>query len=306
MAELQALAAGLGHLRLSALKKADLVKLVGPYYDSSAYIPTSSMKLIKDCMVVLIRNRELSLIFGEAALEGLNGRGTHQYVHKENVLSALLSDPNRRCTKKTLMTVLGLKEGEVEAFPCDTVPNPYYRSAAPMKLYSLQDAIKAAVRQFGSWSAVIAHREAKNEAAAQKRRERKEAKARVREKRKAELLEAFRPCNLKMRHDSRLIDQYLNGVRDFSARELATIMDEMRFYYRHADYGDFFQEHVDAEMEHRGRFDRDEISDQAQDEAVEEWARSNIGDLETAMEHLEFPPSLRNMALDCRDSMRRQ
>ncbi len=55
------------------------------------------------------------------------------------------------------MHVLVMEEAEVEAIR--SVPCPYYRSAAPIRLHSLKLAVEAAVRKCGSWSAAIENRE---------------------------------------------------------------------------------------------------------------------------------------------------
>lgn len=307
--ELKRMAGGLGREKLSALKKDDLLQIVRPFYASSAYIPLQALTLIKHWTDIQRRKKGLIAILGEEALAGISRHiTTYKYVDTSNVLEALLSDPNRRCTKGTLMKVLGFTDAEVEAMPCDYVQNPYYRSAAPMRLYSLLVAIKAAVRKFGSWNALVASREQKKEKKEAAARKRRENAASRRDQRRTELLEAFRPRNLTIRSDSRLTNEYLarQTGSDSEAQYLARIMDEMRFYHQHTDYREFYHIQVQDELEYKGRFNRDEVSYLAQEQALEQWVRDNLDRWSTAIEHPEFPPSLRGRAEDLADNERRR
>jgi len=65
----------------------------------------------------------------------------------------------------------------------------------------------------------------------------------------------------------------------------------MRFYHAHTNYGAKYREAMEEALDHKGRYDRDEISDTAKSLALHEWVESQ-GGREAAALHPNLPPSL--------------
>jgi hypothetical protein len=52
-----------------------------------------------------------------------------------------------------------LNETDLALLPCNQVANPYYRRAAPMRLYDIDDLVDACVQKFETWEAFAARRD---------------------------------------------------------------------------------------------------------------------------------------------------
>jgi len=83
-------------------------------------------------------------------------------------------------------------------------------------------------------------------------------------------------------------------------------MDEMRFYKNHTKYDDFFVECRDAWLDYKGRYHRDEVSDEAKIKALHDWVRTHRYNIESMMLQEEFPPSLETKVRPLRPPMAAQ
>lgn len=77
-----------------------------------------------------------------------------------------------------------------------------------------------------------------------------------------------------LRSDSRLCEGYISRAEG-SPVDIAQTMAEMRFLFTETDYEDLLQEEIQGELEDRGRYDRDEVSEMARERALEEYVLEN-------------------------------
>ena len=217
-------------------------------------------------------------------------------VTTENVLAAVLQDPERQAATASVLSVLNLKRSDIYQIPNTLARNPYYRSAAPMRLYPLLPCIRRSVEIHGSIHQLRLDIQEKELKKAERKRKREDKARTLREQRIRELQAAFEPRNLEIRSDSRLCNEYLlrKQGNESVARKIARIMDEMRFYKNKTRYDDFFESVRDQWIEHKGRYDPDEVSDDAKDQALKDWVRTNNDRLESLLNEDEFPPSLKD------------
>jgi hypothetical protein len=221
-------------------------------------------------------------------------RGDVDIVTTDTVIAALVKDESRKISATTVKKIFCLKEDDIDHLHYDTVPNPHYRCAAPMRLFGLHDCLKVACEKHGSIAqirTIIREKEHKSELRKRKRAENERARY---NDRRQELIDAFTERNLDIRGDSRLCTDYLarkkGSVRE--AHWIAQVMDEMRFYKNHTKYDDFFVECRDAWLDYKGRYHRDEVSDEAKIKALHDWVQRHRNSIASMMLQEEFPPSL--------------
>lgn len=123
-----------------------------------------------------------------------------------------------------------LKRKEVDQLPYVEAANPYYRSAAPMKLYLLSDVVKVAGNRD-----VTAIR-LKRQEATEKRRQ---TLAGQKLQRRIELVTALANVGLVLRGDSELCSTYINGTspgKEFGVEMIVNEMAFMRYLHEYTDY----------------------------------------------------------------------
>jgi hypothetical protein len=147
-------------------------------------------------------------------------------------------DQYRCVTRTTAMRDYCLKSKEVDKLEYVSAPNPYYRSAAPMKLYLLSDVVHVQ----GSRD-VDAIQQKKIEST-EKRRNTIAGKQEVR---RNELVNALEMLGLVLRSDSELCDKYIKGSRD--AWSLNALVDEMAFMKYLHEYTDY-ETRLEKEVKH--------------------------------------------------------
>jgi hypothetical protein len=129
------------------------------------------------------------------------------------------------------MTEHGLKAKEVDSLPHVSKSNPYYKSAADMKLYLLADVIKKA------GSRDVERIQELKKKAAEKRRLTAETKKKQREE---ELVEALAEMGLTLRCDSDLCESYIEGggglAKDWSLESIVKEMALMKYLHEYTDY----------------------------------------------------------------------
>jgi hypothetical protein len=63
-----------------------------------------------------------------------------------------------------------------------------------------------------------------------------------RQQRKNQLVMALAERGLELRSDSTLCERYINGDQAYTLQNLVNIMDEMRFYFNHTRYAEFYDD----------------------------------------------------------------
>jgi hypothetical protein len=122
------------------------------------------------------------------------------------------------------------------------------------------------------------------------RAKRHERAERLKDQRRERLKAALAKRGCTLRNDSRLCKAFVErGEGDIE--DVATVMEEMKFFHEHTDYREIYEEEREDELEYRGRFDPDEVSWAAQGIALREWAR-RFSSIEQACQRPELPRSL--------------
>jgi hypothetical protein len=105
------------------------------------------------------------------------------------------------------------------------------------------------------------------------------------------LTEALAAHGLPLRADSRLCDSFIR-YGGISLAEVVRIMREMKFYFEHTDYSDYYERVRNVFLKMDGRADPEEISDEAKDFALERLVE-RLG-TDAVLSNPDLPPSLRD------------
>jgi hypothetical protein len=147
--------------------------------------------------------------------------------------------------------------------------------------------IIACLRKYGSIKTWSEERER-----LEKEREKRLGRKRTREeerKRELELCLKQRGCEL--RSDSVLCREYIENKKG-DCREIAVIMEEMKFYHTHTDYSTIYQEIANRQKEYLGSYDAESVSESAKRFAFEKWKSKFPASCVAKLRH-ELPNSLR-------------
>lgn len=202
-------------------------------------------------------------------------------------------EPLREICKTKLKTELGLTDGDIaKLHVVRTAPNPRFRSAAPMVLYSVGEAMALAIQKYGSIERRLAQKGEKSfrikTQRANRLRERMETRVEEIEEesdeelpripvKREELVNALSLRGLSLRSDSRLCKQFMAGESAETAEEVATIMEEMDWYFSHTEYSSCRQEIIREELDYEGSFDSHDVSEHAKKRALKRWVLRNTG-----------------------------
>ncbi|KAI8103014.1 hypothetical protein M9434_005802 [Picochlorum sp. BPE23] len=181
-----------------------------------------------------------------------------KYVDKENLLTALVEDHERNCTKKTCKSVLLLTDGDIADMPCTEAPNPIYSSRAPMRLYKLMKALEVSLKKHGGWSGLLKARESAERKSAERKRKRQETRNATLESERTFFEE----------HTS--FDEYFKEEEDW-------MVEEANYKGRYINYR---------------AIERDAY-DEARYRALKEWVECHYDTLDHEIQQDYFPPSLK-------------
>lgn len=79
---------------------------------------------------------------------------------------------------------------------------------------------------------------------------------------------------MELRSDSRLCEQYVrNG--SLSLELVVNTMEEMNFYHNYTNYREIYGDIVEEMLNYKGRFDKDEVSEEAKSEALDLFVKNN-------------------------------
>ena len=278
-------------LTLSVWKKGDICQTLSGI-KSLQYFPVEFIVSIEqykeECSrKELIRKRAKALLCkygGAMSVEELLDVSESENISTismSNILAALLKNENRMITATTAKKLLLLKDEDLDKLVCQIKPNPNYRSAAPMRLFALADCLTQSCKKYGGNIEGIQEarrlledkKEQRKIEQARKRRIREEKEEHTRSIRRKELEDLFAPYGLQVRSDSRLCEAYL-AQRKPNMEEAIFVrdqMDQMRFFKQETTYDDEYHSIVQDWLEHKGRFDRDEVSEEAKACALQKW-----------------------------------
>ena len=139
-------------------------------------------------------------------------------------------EPQRLSAKGACARFL-LTQTDLATIPAMLAQNPYFRSAAPMRLYRVSDLRDAATRRYGGIEHMDEQRERRRVRAARML----DAMHDARQRRTDALTKALRARGCELRADSRLCAAYINtGAGDVD--DVANTMAEMKFCFEHTEY----------------------------------------------------------------------
>lgn len=208
-------------------------------------------------------------------------------------------DLNSHITVTRAKSQYHLNDGDLAGLRYSTAPNPHYRSAAPMKLYTLRDVVQRAYEKHGGAEGL-----AEADAASKRRKEtikqhrqdvgsvliseglgefldhplvaehRSTGRPGLQKllaalRRERELKAALEARGLQLRGDSTLCANYIMDG-DGNVNIIVNIMEEMRFYHKYTRYEYFRERARQIEMDWKGYYNPIEISDTAQRDAWED------------------------------------
>ena len=187
-------------------------------------------------------------------------------VTVENSVIALMQDVTRRVTKTLAKSMFLLDDESLGRLGCDSVPNPHYRSAAPMQLYNLRAVMLKAQEKYGSLENV------------EKEKERREDEAEARKQKRMEAL---------LRREMK---------RQKMMSEVEGGMTEWGFLDKHAGLDDYYDMLEGDYLDHKGRAPKVEyLEEEARYDVIHQWMGKHEKDLILEMDkHSDMPPSLRN------------
>lgn len=169
-----------------------------------------------------------------------------------------------------------LNDGDLLNLRYESKQNPYSRSAAPMRLYSLEDLYKKTVDKYETWEIFAARRD--------KRKQTSTVRALTHEdnqkERRADLKRALAAHGLELRTDSTQCDRYINTGRGVNGENLdgvVKVMRQMDFYYRETSYTKFVGQLKYEYREFGERYDMDFILEESKKEALQQWRLAHPG-----------------------------
>jgi len=230
------------------------------------------LKRVEEEKIRMNENRALNLIkvfkdtshTVEELVESIGGpRVSHVTV--ENGVVALMQDETRRVTKTLAKNIFLLDDKNLGTLGYDTVPNPHYRSAAPMQLYDLRAVMLKAQEIYGSLENVEKEKERREDEAMERKQKRMEAQMR------------------------RFMKQKMMS-------EAEGEMTEWDFLDKYAGLEDYYDRLERGYLHHKGRVPKEEyLEEEAVHDVIQQWIRKHEKDLILEMDnHADMPRSLRN------------
>lgn len=201
-------------------------------------------------------------------------------------ISPVPGDLRARCLEPQRLTATGARERflltdrDLADLPAMLKRNPYFSSAAPMRLIRVSDLREAAERKYGGIQFLDAQKRKRSDRAERTVRAASEA----RQKRRQVLVYALEERGCELRGDSRLCATYLHtGQGD--VKRIADTMAEMAFCHRHTRYREILSGLISQHREWGERYDIHELSHEARSEAVSQFVRRGT-DLHLLPAHL--------------------
>jgi hypothetical protein len=159
------------------------------------------------------------------------------------------------------------------------------------RLWLARDVYAQCLAKFGGaqgWAAECARLQKNRDVAAARMQAR-------RQHRQDQLTAALAARGCQLRGDSRLCQAYIDdGEGD--PEHIATVMEEMRFYFEHTDCAALYDEEWDHQRQYEGWVDRGDVSFAAQRAALAAWVRQ-YPSVAVAAEQPQLPQSLRGAVL---------
>lgn len=183
----------------------------------------------------------------------------------------------RRVLEPQCMSAKGAKarfaltDTDLAALPEILKPNPYFSSAAPMRLFRVRDLRDVARQKHNDPAGVERAKRARSERASRAR----DSAESVREVRRAKLEAALEERGCELRADSKLCDAYIGTGRG-DVQVIADVMAEMKFVHEHTRYAQILHDNIEEMREMGERYDVNAESFFARRAAIEEFVAAGV------------------------------
>lgn len=169
-----------------------------------------------------------------------------------------------------------LNDGDLLNLRYESKQNPYSRSAAPMRLYSLEDLYKKTMDKYETWEHFKERRD--------KRKQTSTVRALTHEEnqkeRRAELKRALAVYGLELRTDSSQCEQYIHsgrGVNGETLDDVVKVMRQMNFYYNETSYKRLFDKNKNNYRQYRVLYNVNDVVAESKREALRLWRLAHPG-----------------------------
>lgn len=194
------------------------------------------------------------------ALADLNQYHASIVINKWNKVPKTIAMKEYKLTDKDLTNI-----------PYESLRNPHYSSRNEMMLYPRYLLALASSRKWGTVENLMG-KKIKQQQASEKR---KNTIKNNKNNRIKVLTDALEKRGLSLRSDSRLCSQYILNGGSLSLEKVVDTMEEMNFYYNHTRYKEIYGNIIQKMLEYKGRFDKDEVSEDAKSEALDLFLKNN-------------------------------
>lgn len=182
----------------------------------------------------------------------------------------IVMDKYNKVPKTIAIKEYKLTEKDLYDIPYEAVRNPHYSSGSSMMLYPRYLLSLASRKKWGTPDNLYG-KKIKQQQASEKR---KNTIKNNKNNRIKELTDALENKGLELRSDSRLCEQYVrNG--SLSLELVVNTMEEMNFYHNYTNYREIYGDIVEEMLNYKGRFDKDEVSEEAKSEALDLFVKNN-------------------------------
>ena len=178
-------------------------------------------------------------------------------------------DQYKLITKKTIKENWFLTEKDLEEIEMFEVNNPYYKCAAPMCLYVVEDIKNTFCEKYNAKNDQHSI-EKKKEHIIEQKEIKKNAPPKInkaKEKRERDLITALREKGLDLRGDSDLCKKYISGKikkEDWPLERIIERMCEMKYLFEYCDMDSAFEEAKEQYRELGMRYDPQELFEDAE------------------------------------------
>lgn len=152
-------------------------------------------------------------------------------------------------------------------------PNPHYRSAAPMKMYTKLDLIRVAYKKYQNRGKMVTTKKKRDETSYK----RQETKAKQRQDRETALRLELLKYDLYIRNDSRVCNEYIqtgSGPNGENLQDVVEVMREMDWFFKHTNYRHVFQNIKDEYRWNREWYDIVDVSEEAKERVMQAYKRN--------------------------------
>jgi hypothetical protein len=171
-----------------------------------------------------------------------------------------------KITKTYAMQKYMLRAKDLEDIPSHTYNRKKYGKNICITLYLESDVHKCAITRWGSDENIEIERSKRQD----KQIKIRENKKIMKDKRREELILALKDKGLQLRDDSKLCQNYIDGIKDLSLSEIVDICLKMNWLYTCTDYQDRLNIYFDNIKKHHDKYNVEEDMESIRREIIRE------------------------------------